>query len=137
MSFVSAFLCEPNSVIKFSQTGIWKWRRKIPLLLSYPINNYSNLNFNKHEKAGNEIVLNWRFLLVNGKAKREQKNSFQNITAFFSVACLAKVSGHLYQYIMLNLIQILIDFLKFQTQIFQWELFCKFYHNFRVRRLIF
>ena len=68
-------------------------RRKKPLLLS--------LNFNEHEKAGNEVVVNWRFLLVNGKTKRAQKNSFQNITAVFSVAYLAKVSGRLYQFIML------------------------------------
>ena len=58
--------------------------------------------------------------------REDRKNSFQNITAVFSMACLAKVSGKLYQYIILNLIQILIDFFKFQTQIVQWELFCKF-----------
>ena len=37
LSFVSAFLCEPNSVIKFSQTGIWKWRRKRYLILALDI----------------------------------------------------------------------------------------------------
>ena len=84
-----------------------------------PAENYSNLNFNEHEKAGNEVVLNWRFLVVNGKAKRAQKKIFQNITAVFSVTCLAKVKRKLYQYIMLILIQILITFFKFQTQIFQ------------------
>ena len=81
------FLGEPKSVIKFSQTGISKWRQKRPLVLSRAAENYSNLNFNELEKPGNEFVLNWRFLLVNGKAKRAQKNSFRNITAVFSVAC--------------------------------------------------
>ena len=61
LCFVSAFLCEPNSVIKFSRTGIWIWCRKRPPLLSCPAENYSNLNFNEHEKAGNEVALNWRF----------------------------------------------------------------------------
>ena len=56
------------------------------------------------------------------KQREHRKNSFQNITAVFSVACLAKVSGKLYQYIILILLQILINFFKFQTQIFQWEL---------------
>ena len=70
---MSPFLCEPNSVIKFSQTGICKWCQKRPLLLSCSAENYSNLNFNEHEKVGNEVALNWRFLMVNGKAKRAQK----------------------------------------------------------------
>ena len=87
LSFASAFLCEPNSVIKSCQTGIWKWCRKRPLLLSCLAKNYSNLNFNEHEKAGNKVALNWKFLLVNGKAKRAQKNSLQNITAVFSLSC--------------------------------------------------
>ena len=60
------------------------------------------------------------------KQREHRENSFENITEAFSIASLAKVSGKLYRYIMLNLIQILIDFFKFQTQIFQWELFCKF-----------
>ena len=55
--------------------------------MSCPAENYSNLNFNEHEKARNEVLLNWRCLLVTGKAKGAQKNSFQNITAVFSVAC--------------------------------------------------
>ena len=60
------------------------------------------------------------------KRREHRKNSFQNITEVFSVACLAKVSGKLYQYIIPILLQILINFFKFQTQIFQWELLCKF-----------
>ena len=88
LSFVSGSLYEPNSFIKSSQMGIWKWRRKIPLLLSCSAENYSNSNFSEHEKTGKEIwELNWRFFLVNGKAKKTQKNSFQNITAVFSVTC--------------------------------------------------
>ena len=51
--------------------------------------------------------------------REHRKISFQNIAAVFSVACLAKVSGKLYLYIMLILIQILINFFKFQTQILQ------------------
>ena len=58
--------------------------------------------------------------------RKHRKNSFQNITVVFIVECLAKVSRKLRQYIMLILIQILIDFFKIQTQIFQWELLCKF-----------
>ena len=60
------------------------------------------------------------------KQIEHRKNSFQNITAVFSMACLSKVSGKLYQFITHFLIQILIDLLKFQTQIFHWELLCKF-----------
>ena len=60
------------------------------------------------------------------KQRGHRKNIFQNITAVFNVECLAKVSGKLCQYIILILLQILINFFKFQTQIFQWELLCKF-----------
>ena len=60
------------------------------------------------------------------KQREHRKNNFQNIAAVFSVACLAKVSGKLYQFIILILLQILINFYKFQTEIFQWELLCKF-----------
>ena len=52
------------------------------------------------------------------KQKEHRKNSFQNITAVFSVTCLAKVSGKLYQYIIFILFQILINLFKFQTQSF-------------------
>ena len=73
LSFVSTFFYESNSVIKFSQTRIWKWHWKRPLFLLCPAKNYSNLSFNKDKKAGNEVVLNWRFLLVNEKPKRALK----------------------------------------------------------------
>ena len=85
LSFVWAFLCEPNSAIKFSQTRIWKWHQKWPLFLSCLAENYSNLNFNEHEKAGNEVVLKWRFLLVNGKAKRAQKIAFKTLQQFLAL----------------------------------------------------
>ena len=52
------------------------------------------------------------------KQREDKKNSFQNIIAVFSVACLAKVSGKLYQFIMKFLIQGLINFFKFKLKSF-------------------
>ena len=55
---------------------------KRPLPLSCPVKNFSNFNFNEHETAGNKVVLNWGFLLVNGKTKRAQKNSMSCFKTF-------------------------------------------------------
>ena len=61
------------------------------------------ISFNEHEKAGNEVDYIGDSYWSMEKQREHRKNSFQNITAVFSVACMA------------ILIQILIDFFKFQA----------------------
>ena len=50
-------------LLNFLKREFEKWRRKRPLLLSCPAETYSNLIFNEHEKAGNEVVLDLEILI--------------------------------------------------------------------------
>ena len=71
-------------LLNFPKRAFENGAGKRPLFLPSLVENYSNLNFTEHEKAGNEVVLNSRFLLVDGKAKRAQKIAFKTLQQFLT-----------------------------------------------------
>ena len=86
--------------------------------MSCPAENYSNINFNEHEKARNEVLLNWRCLLVTEKQREHRKTAFKTLQQFLawrvSEGRWNTITVY-YGYFNANFN----NFFKFQTQIFQ------------------